>query len=824
MKKIALFFILITQLMPAKSQWVTIPDSNFVNFLTLNYPSCMSGNQMDTTCTGITSVLRVNCNNQGIANLDGIQYFDNLDTLKCNRNLLTTLPDLPITLKELYCDSNLISSLSSLPPALRKLSCVNNQLVSLPSFPTTIKTVWCNNNQLTSLPSLPASLNSIYCFVNQLTSLPALPANLIVIMCYSNMLTSIPSLPANLVSLICGDNPINSLPVLPQALNFLACDNNLLTSIPPLPPNLRNFTCDHNQLSSLPTLPNSLEILGCNHNQLTSLPTLPNSVFALYCNDNLLTSLPELPDSLQSFNISNNPNLTCLPQLKRIVSMTHTNTGVQCLPNYGTVTNANPSLSLFPLCDILNVNGCQTFWNISGKIYNDLDSNCISDPNEFNAQNLKVNLYESGILQQQVYTGGEGFYSFDTDTGSFTMEVDTAGIPVLVTCPLSGILNSILTAADSLDYGMDFGVQCKTGFDIGVLAGVHFSQFFPGNATMINIHAGDLSNYYGLHCASGVSGTIDVTILGPVSYLSSAPGALSPNVTGNILSYTISDFGTVNFNTDFRFLVMTNTSAQAGDQVCVDVMVNPFAGDNDTSNNSFVQCFSVVNSFDPNMKEVSPTAEISPDQEWLTYTVYFQNTGNAAAQNIYVLDTLDPNTDPSTFTLLSYSHENFTQVLGNVIRVNFPGINLPDSTNNEPNSHGYFQYKVRLISGLSIGTEISNTANIYFDFNPPIRTNTTINTISNLSSVAEIFPGIELNVQPNPVIQNLSIAFTLQKTSYVRLSIYTLPGQHVRTLLDSKKDAGDSELLFSTEGLSSGIYFLKIEVDGYSRSRRFIKL
>jgi hypothetical protein len=63
------------------------------------------------------------------------------------------------------------------------------------------------------------------------------------------------------------------------------------------------------------------------------------------------------------------------------------------------------------------------------------------------------------------------------------------------------------------------------------------------------------------------------------------------------------------------------------------------------------------------------------------------------------------------------------------VRFNFPNINLPDSTNNEPESHGYIQYKIKRNAGLSPGTAISNKASIYFDFNAPIVTNTVTNNI-----------------------------------------------------------------------------------------------
>jgi type IX secretion system substrate protein len=56
---------------------------------------------------------------------------------------------------------------------------------------------------------------------------------------------------------------------------------------------------------------------------------------------------------------------------------------------------------------------------------------------------------------------------------------------------------------------------------------------------------------------------------------------------------------------------------------------------------------------------------------------------------------------------------------------------LPDSISNEPESHGYVIFEVEPLPALPNGTQITNDVGIYFDFNPPIYTNTVLNTISN---------------------------------------------------------------------------------------------
>ena len=63
-----------------KGQWVTIPDANFVAYLQANFPSCMNGNLMDTTCAGIIYETDMWYPN-GVADLTGIQYFDSLKYL-----------------------------------------------------------------------------------------------------------------------------------------------------------------------------------------------------------------------------------------------------------------------------------------------------------------------------------------------------------------------------------------------------------------------------------------------------------------------------------------------------------------------------------------------------------------------------------------------------------------------------------------------------------------------------------------------------------------------------------------------------------------------
>src|SRR5688572_23912336 len=93
---LCLALIIVSFSKPATAQFVTIPDSNFVNWLNGNgYSQCMNGNQLDTTCNAVQNSTSLNCKNAGINDLTGVHYFKMLQDIDCSINYLTALPILP---------------------------------------------------------------------------------------------------------------------------------------------------------------------------------------------------------------------------------------------------------------------------------------------------------------------------------------------------------------------------------------------------------------------------------------------------------------------------------------------------------------------------------------------------------------------------------------------------------------------------------------------------------------------------------------------------------------------------------------------------------
>lgn len=772
-----------------KAQFVNIPDANFVTWLTTNYPACMSGNLMDTTCGAIVSANIVVVANLQIADLTGIRYFDGLDTLYCGANNLTSLPSLPSDLKFLSCASNPLLNLPTLPGSLEALLCTNCQLTTFPALPSNLKKILCDNNNLTTLPVLPSTLTTLFCNDNSLLSLPSLPSGLINFDCRNNNLTTLPVLPSGITQLFCSNNNLNFIPNFPDSLKKLFCANNSLTSLPVFPPLLNEIFCYNNNLTYLPALPNGLFSLSCNDNNLTSLPILPSTINYLDCENNNIHCFPIFPDNFSSsalFSIQNNP--------------------FNCLPNY--ISGMNATLLTYPLCIDGNTNGCPGAQVIVGSTYKDINGNCSNDLSDQGLNNIPLKLFDNNNnFNSQTYSFYQGIYSFANPLAVYKVAVDTTLKPYTIQCPAPGVDSMVVLSVTNPIANVDFEIACKPGFDVGVQSVIPSGILFPGEQHRLNILGGDMSKWYNLNCAAGVSGTLQVAISGNVSYDSVyAAGSLIPNVSGNILTYAISDFGAIDFQNSFVVFLTTDTTAVAGDTVCVNISVTPSIGDNNLTNNNFTFCYLIGNSFDPNKKDVYPINVLPGYSDWFTYTIHFQNTGVAPAINIRLLDSLDSHLDLNTFEIINYSHSNATTLKQNVLTVRFSDILLPDSGSNLLGSQGYIQYRIKPLPNLPAGTLIKNRANIYFDYNAPILTNTTINEfmLINPSKSNTLFLENDLNIFPNPSNGYLQIKRNVNDE--LNIILFNSMGEVV---LKSKL-VSETETLNLTH-LSAGVYWLNLK-------------
>ncbi len=157
-----------------------------------------------------------------------------------------------------------------------------------------------------------------------------------------------------------------------------------------------------------------------------------------------------------------------------------------------------------------------------------------------------------------------------------------------------------------------------------------------------------------------------------------------------------------------------------------------------------VDCLPIIDSYDPNDKQVVPTGltdqRYTPTGAALRYKIRFQNTGTDVAYRVVVVDTLSPYLDISTLKVGAVSHNYRFEVSGKgqpVLTWTFNNIMLPDSNTNEPASHGFIDFSIKPKADLPEKTAIENWADIYFDFNSPVRTDTTLNRIYDMPLVIQ---------------------------------------------------------------------------------------
>jgi hypothetical protein len=104
---------------------------------------------------------------------------------------------------------------------------------------------------------------------------------------------------------------------------------------------------------------------------------------------------------------------------------------------------------------------------------------------------------------------------------------------------------------------------------------------------------------------------------------------------------------------------------------------------------------------------------------------------------------------------------------------------------------------------LASGTQVRNTAHIYFDFNSPVSTNTTINTIDFSSGINSIKDEHHFVVWPVPVHYELLIQYV--SDLIVDFAIYNVYGQIVTNGIIQ-----NHLTRIKMEGWPAGIYFVKV--------------
>lgn len=236
------------------------------------------------------------------------------------------------------------------------------------------------------------------------------------------------------------------------------------------------------------------------------------------------------------------------------------------------------------------------------------------------------------------------------------------------------------------------------------------------------------------------------------------------------------------------------------------------------------ECEEVVSSYDPNDKNVMPAGVHDPHfiqaNLLMEYKIRFQNTGNDTALDIYIMDTLSQYLDVTTFQPGASSHPYSWELTGpGVVKFDFPNIMLVDSNTNEPLSHGFVKFRIMQMPGLEEGTRIENEANIFFDFNAPVLTNTAYSTIGKIESWSVPNNGVDttttgiadyddipmIQVYPNPFSETATVELFDMPATGVTLELYNMMGEQVLT-----KQSYQPKFQIHSGDLSNGVYLWRV--------------
>lgn len=476
----------------------------------------------------------------------------------------------------------------------------------------------------------------------------------------------------------------------------------------------------------------------------------------------------------------------------------------------GTACGSPSTQNIPMICSTSNPSLCA-----AAIVYCDANGNNIMDTGENPLQNAPVTFYNGNNPAITAYTDSAGWVIVCGNY--FNTNLITAQInPYWLTQHGYTVTNSMLTLqainAQTPSPGM-FAVNCggttSNACDDLWTTVTPWIGYFQGTTATIRLNFGN----YGPGTATtyGLSLSYPVGVTPVVSSIS-IPGY---TISGNTISWNLTNAAAGYAFTDYiQFTLPSGLINGAQHYFTSNITATGSNTDCNYANNDGSLLQILGNSYDPNDKTVHQAEQMSPViTDNLTYTIRFQNTGTAPAQNVHILDTLSTNLDWSTFDLIYSSHYMNVIDLGNGVRkFDFPQIWLPDSTSNEPESHGMIVYRIKELVTNGEGEEIFNTAHIYFDWNPAIVTNTTYNINTSLG-IEEL--GNSSVIYPNPASTN----FTIKANERIeQIRIYDMLGKEWK---NSRPTSTNPTVDIST--LPEGIYLVNVSTEKGTFTERLIK-
>jgi len=437
---------------------------------------------------------------------------------------------------------------------------------------------------------------------------------------------------------------------------------------------------------------------------------------------------------------------------------------------------------------------------ITGKVFNDLNSNGIYDANEAGLPYRIVHIMP-GNSNVTTDASGNYVYFFTDSSQTYTLSCNVANwnqtsLPLIWNCTPS------LQACAGVNFGFhaipnvhDMAIYCPTW----CANPIWFWQsniFYHNNGTVVE------------------SDSISMQLDPLYNYFGSSPSPIGQS--GNDLKWAFNNLQPMDYGM-IELGIQLDASAVIGNYVNSTCAVGPINIDVNPTDNTVNLHQLITGAWDPNDMIADPSGMI-PQNTTINYTIRFQNTGNAAANNVFIYDTLDANLDGQTFQLIGATHPlTYHMDQNGVVKFSFYNIQLPDSGADFAGSNGLLTYSIKVKDNLTPLTVINGKAGIVFDFNAPVITNTVADTIQLVTGISSISLN-KWKVFPNPSNGNKIHLVTSNLKDKGQLKITTIDGRVISEI--NSVNANES---IDIASLAEGIYILSITSEYGIQNIKFIK-
>lgn len=435
---------------------------------------------------------------------------------------------------------------------------------------------------------------------------------------------------------------------------------------------------------------------------------------------------------------------------------------------------------------------------ISGRVFLDLDSNGIKGAAEPLLSRVKIQLKKGASIISQT-SSQDSKYFFYTDTGTYEVSAhEIFGRYYSNYCKIAPAKHTIHFNGSFMNDSLnDFAVRIDSLRDL--IVNITGNRALSGFSNPIWMHLENFSSgvEQGRIILDFDNRVIPQVTLGP-----------KDSLLGNRLIITCDSLTPLGvFFKTLRFFVPASVALNT--KLMFTCYIDRFPADSFPKNNYDTLEVIVSGSFDPNEKTVEPTVvsgTLPTSTKQFTYTIYFQNTGTDTAYKVVIKDSLDADLDLETFQVTGSSHAYGYTLDEGVVNFTFNNILLPDSHVNELASHGFIQYNIEPKPNPKQGTQLKNTAYIYFDFNYPIVTNTTLSVLQDIQpSGIKTIASNRVAVYPNPFTGRTTIE-TDNALLQPEISVYDIMGH----LIGGATQVSSTHFELNGSSWPKGVYILKI--------------